>query len=112
MMAEPVYNEAARRRIDATVIDRENGAFGGRLSGVIPRAVMWLLQVKLGKTDSSVTKGNTGTVSEYVGGTSGSESDTGDNYTVYFRYADVASGKWVLFLRLMGNWEAIAAECS
>lgn len=68
-------------------------------------------RVILGKTDAAHNKGSAGTVSIYSGATQGSETDTTNNVTVYNRFADVESGKWVLVIRVGNGWEMIAAEC-
>lgn len=66
----------------------------------------------LGKTDASHAKGATGTISIYSGTTKGSETDTGENLTgVYNRFADLASGKWVLCFPVDAGWELWAGEC-
>jgi hypothetical protein len=81
-------------------------------SGVVLAVVSPMLSF-VGKTDSSHSKGSTGTISIYSGAL-GSESDTGVNMTgVYNRFANVASAKWV---RCHWNqdgqqWELVAAEC-
>ncbi len=65
----------------------------------------------LGKTDSSINKGASGTVSIWDG-PEGSESDTGNNVTgVYNRFANVGSGKWVIVIFFRGKKYLIGAEC-
>ncbi len=67
--------------------------------------------VVLGKTDSSVNKGSSVTVSIWAG-TFGSEADTGVNVTgVGNRWVNIGSGKWVL-VAWNGTQPYIAAvEC-
>jgi hypothetical protein len=71
----------------------------------------------VGKTDAAVTKSSSVTVSIWTGA-SGAESDSGVNMTsVYSRYADVGTGKWVrCAINLQGTmataWELIDAECT
>jgi hypothetical protein len=52
-------------------------------------------------------------VNVYRGTTKGSESFTGGDViaNVYNRFANLASGKWVLCLRIQGGWELVAGEC-
>lgn len=107
------FGDNERARIHASVGVTEAGDQNGR-GPLIPWLIRFIFQIKLGKADADIAKGASGTVSEYTGtdATSpGSESDTGDNWTVYFRFGAVSSGKWVLFFRLFGHWEGIAAEC-
>lgn len=63
-----------------------------------------------GKTDSTHSKGVSGTVSVYAGVT-GSESDTTWDITAYNRFATVASGKWVWCAWAGTGWDLISAEC-
>ncbi len=66
---------------------------------------------QLGKTDSAISKNSSGTVSVYAG-TPGSESDSSLNITVYNKFADVASGKFVWCHHNGNGWYLTAAECS
>lgn len=114
-MAEEIvtFDADGRRRIRETVgIVLGGGDQNGRgPKRGIQQDAGYPFEVKLGKADADIAKGASGTVSEYRGTTAGSESDTTLNYTVYCRFGAVSSGKWVLFIRLYGHWEAIAAEC-
>jgi hypothetical protein len=66
----------------------------------------------LGKADSAIAAGASGTVRIYSGTTKGSESDTGVTITsVYNRFADVADEAWVHIAYIDGGWELTAAEC-
>jgi hypothetical protein len=65
----------------------------------------------LGKSDSSLAKGASGTVSVWAGAV-GSESDTTFNITsVYNRFANVATTKWVTVTRLHRKPYLTSAEC-
>lgn len=72
----------------------------------------------LGKTDSTVVKSASVTVSIYAGtGGPGAETDTTVNMTnVYSRYGDIGSSKWVrCYLNDASSspyWECIDAECT
>lgn len=66
--------------------------------------------LRLGKTDSAHNKGNSGTISIYVG-TAGSESDSGDNVSSYNHFADLATTKYVVTARIAGNEYLVAGEC-
>jgi hypothetical protein len=71
-------------------------------------------QFALGKTNTAVAKGTgaTNNVDVYRGTTAGSEANTGSTkITAWNHFADVASGKWVLCVRLQRNWRLVAAEC-
>lgn len=107
------FNEDARREIRETVRtvrSGDNDANG--LGGLVGSIARFVFQVKLGKADADIAKGASGTVSEYKGaGTGGGESDTGVNWTVYARMRDIGTGKWVLFYRFLGHWEAWDSEC-
>lgn len=106
------FNEDARRRIRRSVGVTESGdGDGNGLGGLLGAVARFVFQVKLGKTDATIAKGASGTVSEYKGTTAGSESDTTVNHTCYNRFGDIGSGKWVLYIRLMGSWQIIQAEC-
>lgn len=106
------FGESERSRIHQSVQATEAGDQIGRgLSGAALRLARFVFQIKLGKADADIAKGFSGTISEYVGTTAGSESDTGDNYTCYNRFGAITSGKWVIFVRFMGNWHIIMAEC-
>ena len=65
-----------------------------------------------GKTDASLSKGASGTISIYAG-TLGSETDTTINMTAYNRFATVAITKWVTCSYCFDNqgWDLISAEC-
>lgn len=70
------------------------------------------LAVRLGKTTTDHDKDSTELVSLYnPDGTKGSESDTGSDFYAYNRFADLASGKWVLAIKIGSGWDLIAAEC-
>ena len=64
----------------------------------------------LGKTDASIAKGSSGTVSIYCG-QAGSETDTTWNVDAYNRFSTVSSDKWVGVTRVHGNWYLTAKEC-
>jgi hypothetical protein len=66
--------------------------------------------VHLGKTDAAIAKGASGTVSRYTG-SSGTETDTGENDTVKNRFANVATGRWVAYTAIDGVYYLISAEC-
>jgi hypothetical protein len=66
----------------------------------------------IGKTDAAHNKGSTGTISLHGGATPGGETDTGVNVTsVYNRFGNVASGKWVYIFQGENSWELEEAEC-
>ena len=66
----------------------------------------------LGKTDETIGKGNSGTVSVYAGTTLGNEVDTGINITAYNRYKDLPANLWCRARYVEGGWELFVAECS
>lgn len=63
-----------------------------------------------GKTDSSLGKGDSGTISIYYGAAA-SKSDAGYNVTAYNPYGDIDATKWVKVTRVDGQWEVDATEC-
>lgn len=65
----------------------------------------------IGKADSAITKGTSGTISIWDGVTQGSESDTGENITAWCRFGDVASGAWVGIKETVRGYEIVIAEC-
>lgn len=65
----------------------------------------------LGKTDGAINKGASGTVSIWDG-PEGEEEDTDRNMTgVYNRFANIGSGKWVIFAVFRGRKYIVAPEC-
>lgn len=62
------------------------------------------------KTDSSHSKGASGSCSIFAG-TKGSETDTGENITAWNRFADLDAGKWAVAAYVVNGWELIAGEC-
>jgi hypothetical protein len=65
---------------------------------------------RLGKTTEAIAKGTTGTV-EWYAGTAGSETASGIEFECTNKFADVESGKWVMFDDDSVNHYLIAAEC-
>ncbi len=89
-----------------TRLERELQRVNARNAKVrIPR-----VGVVVGKTDSSHAKAASGTISVY-GGTPLSEVDTTLNITAYNKFADVASGKWVVCAYIRRAWYIISGEC-
>ena len=105
------FGDEARQRIRAAVRSIEGGGPVQPLNGGGVRGVFGEFDVILGKADAAISKSASGTVSVYTGTTAGSETDTTNNITAYARWGDVASGKWVLCIWLLGHWEIIQAEC-
>lgn len=71
---------------------------------------------RLGKTTSAWNKGTLATIAIYEGGTPPSETqNTGDSATLsdcVNKFANVASGKWVMVAKAgNGRWYLISAEC-
>ncbi len=64
----------------------------------------------IGKADSSISKGSSGTVSIWTGA-GGSESDTGINITAYALGAAITSAKWVTVQLINGVWYVGPWEC-
>jgi len=72
----------------------------------------WHDYIVLGKTDSASTKGGSAITVSVWKGAGNSETDSGSNITdVYNRFADVASGKWVIVNTINGLRYLTAAEC-
>ena len=66
---------------------------------------------KLGKTAAEWKKDAKATVDIYTG-TPGSETKTDTQADCINKFADIATGKWVILASLNGGWYVIAAECS
>jgi hypothetical protein len=92
----------------AQILYKESGTGTGKWAYVrVGTGTMFAL----GKTNAAINKGASGQVNLYRG-TKGSESATGDNLaSVWNRFANVASGKWVICAYFLGGWDLIAAEC-
>ncbi len=95
----------------AWIVYKESGT--GTKWGLVVHGVQGS-QFVLGKTNTAVAKGTgaTNNIDVYRGTTAGSEANTGSKkITAWNRFADVASGKWVLCVRVQRNWNLVAAEC-
>ena len=70
--------------------------------------------VRLGKTTSAWNKGTLATIDLYEEGTPPSETTSSETLEdCVNKFADVATGKWVMLARgTNGSWYLIAAECS
>lgn len=64
----------------------------------------------LGKTSAAWTKGTSQTITLWAG-TPGSEAALSDQVLAWNKFADVASGKWVMLARANSSFYLIAAEC-
>lgn len=79
------------------------GSFGGRRP---PQPI------RIGKTTVAHNKGTSQTVDVYEGTTKGSETAiSGGAVSAYNRFADLATGKWVLLVFVNGGYDLVAAEC-
>ncbi len=67
--------------------------------------------VVLGKTTTSHTKGSTHDVTVY-GGTPLSEATTSLTIPATNKFADLASGKWVVCIYIRRAWYLISGECA
>jgi hypothetical protein len=68
--------------------------------------------VRLGKTTSAWSKGGTATIDLYEEGSPGSETYSGTLSGCRNKFANVASGKWVIVQRAAnGAYYLTAAEC-
>lgn len=65
----------------------------------------------LGKTSSAWTKGTAQTINVWAGEL-GSEQQTSDQVRAWNKFADIATGKWVMLARAGQHWYVIAAECA
>jgi hypothetical protein len=94
----------------AWIVYKESGT--GTKWGLVVHGVQGS-QFVLGKTNAAHAKGASGTINVYRGTTAGSEAFTGSKtISAWNRFADVASGKWVLCVRLQRVWHLVAAECA
>ncbi len=105
------FTEEAAQRIARATLAAERGA--------LDQSPVRFRQVaddgeplRLGKTTSAWTKGTTATIDLYEGGTPGSETSSGTLAGVVNKFANVASGKFVMVGRgPLNAWYLIAAEC-
>ena len=85
-----------------------------------PDFLSWLIELHVGKTDSAINKSAAGTVSRWQPTTAvgsdqvdavGDLEDSTENDTVMNLFANVGSGKWVIYIRVWYSFFMIAAEC-
>lgn len=112
-MTRPVtFNEDGARRVIAAT-----KAYEGGNRSVPPVSFRHVADdgdpVRLGKTTAAWTKGTTATIDLYESGTPPSENSSSATLTECVnKFANVASGKWVIVARGgNGYWYLIAAEC-
>ena len=67
--------------------------------------------MQLGKTTAAWSKGAKATIDIYTG-KPGTEIKTDTQANCVNKFADIASGKWVMLAALNGGWYVISAECS
>ena len=99
------------RRLVRGVRRVERGEVGGSQLPPARRPAMGHSDRKLAKTTEAISQGSTGGIEFWAGETLGSETATGVTEEAYCRFADVASGAWVLAERRSNGWEIYAAEC-
>lgn len=102
------------------VARREGQKPRGSVASDLPDFLSLFIEVHTGKTDSTLNKGNAGTISRWVPkAATGSEQvdATGDledstlNDTAMNLFANIGSGKWVIYIRVFYSFYVIAAEC-
>jgi hypothetical protein len=112
-MTKPVaFSEDGARRVIAATKAHEAG--NRDMPGIRFRDTGDDDPVRLGKTSAAWTKGTTATISVWESGTPPSETQTtGASLTgCVNKFANVASGKWVILARCQnGSYYLIAAEC-
>lgn len=69
------------------------------------------MQAWIGKADSNISKGASGTISIWAG-PEGSEADTSRNITAYNRMSLITSGYWVIVFRFRGRYYVLSWECA
>lgn len=69
-------------------------------------------RMEIGKADSAISQGTSGSVSIWNGDASASLADSGDNESAYARFDDVPSGGWVLIVNFPWGWEIVAWSCA
>lgn len=65
----------------------------------------------IGKADSAISKGSSGTISVWTG-RSGSRSDSGKNVTAWATGADIETDIWLGINWVENDWEVFPLECS
>lgn len=112
-MTKPVaFSEDGARRVIAATKAYEAG--NRDMPGIRFRDVGDDDPVRLGKTSAAWTKGTTATINVWESGTPPSETQTsGVTLTgCVNKFANVATGKWVMLARCQnGSYYLIAAEC-
>jgi len=85
-----------------------------------PDFIGWFIEVHTGKTDASHAKSASGTISRWVPtaaiGTAQVTStshleDSTLNDTAFNLFANIGSGKWVIYIRVFYSFYIISAEC-
>jgi hypothetical protein len=108
------FTEGAARRVAAATLAYERG--GKDMPGVRFRQGGGddSDPVRLGKTTAAWTKGTLATINVWEDGTPPSETQTSGSTLVdcVNKFANVATGKWVMLAKgANGSWYLIAAEC-
>lgn len=112
-MTKPVaFSEDGARRVIAATKAHEAGSRD--MPGIRFRDVGDDDPVRLGKTAAAWSKGTTATINVWESGAAGAETQTsGATLTgCVNKFANVATGKWVIVARgVNGSYYLIAAEC-
>lgn len=66
----------------------------------------------LSKTTAAWNKGTNATLSVWVGDMGSEQIQTSVSVVAHNKFANVASGKWVMLARCNGGFYLVAAECS
>jgi hypothetical protein len=104
----------------AKVARREGQRARGKSSVGFPDFLGWFIEVHTGKTDAAHNKSASGTISRWVPkaatGTAQVTAttdleDSGTDDTAFNLFANVGSGKWVIYIRVFYSFYIISAEC-
>ena len=109
-MAELYALTADDLKILKSVVNREKGR-SQNTNTMQPAVITTAKNRRLGKTDASIDKDSTGTVSLYAGTDKGSETDTTNDIEAYNRFGDIEADKWVFVEFIHGGWEIYQGEC-
>lgn len=112
----PVYGFSQRRDAETLkqVARERRGKTQQTNKTTLPQRPPGVRRLILGKPDSQIPKGDSGTVSIYgkYDDTKGSETDTGNDIeSVYARVTTLNADTWVYVEWIVNGWEAVPAEC-
>ena len=107
---QPVQFKLADAQRIADVVSLVEGSRRGRTGSSLSRNV-FASSHYLSKTTAAWTKGTKATLTLYVGDGGSEAASSGDTVEAWNKFANVATGKWVMLARANGTFYLVAAEC-